>query len=71
MVQLNDLLAKGWIRPSKYPYGARFYLYARRTVPCVRALTTGNSTTLHTPLPRIDELLDSLYGAHYFSTLDM
>jgi hypothetical protein len=24
-----------------------------------------------TPLPRIDELPDSLYGTHYFSTLDM
>jgi hypothetical protein len=24
-----------------------------------------------TPLPRIDELLDSLYGVHYLSTLDM
>jgi hypothetical protein len=23
-----------------------------------------------TPLPRIDELLDSLYGAHFSSTLD-
>jgi hypothetical protein len=24
-----------------------------------------------TPLPRIEELMDSLYGAHYFSTLDL
>jgi hypothetical protein len=24
-----------------------------------------------TTLPRIDELLDSLYGAHYFNTLDL
>jgi hypothetical protein len=36
-VQLQNLLAKGWIRPSKSLYGARFYLYARRTVPCVCA----------------------------------
>jgi hypothetical protein len=45
-VHAQDFLAKGKIRPSKSPYGAGFYLYARRMVPCACEYTTGNSTTL-------------------------
>jgi hypothetical protein len=74
-VQLQELLAKGWIRPSNSPYGAPI-LFVRKKDGTMRMcvdyrklndLTRKDST----PLPRIDELLDSLYGAHYFSTQDM
>ena len=73
--QLEELLAKGWIRPSTSAYGAPI-LFARKKDGTLRMcvdyrklndLTKKNRT----PLPRIDELLDSLYGAHVFSSLDL
>jgi hypothetical protein len=73
--QLLDLLAKGWIRPSKSPYNAPI-LFVRKKDGIMRMCLDYwklNDLTRkdRTPLPRIDELLDSLYEAHYFSTLDM
>jgi hypothetical protein len=60
-VQLQDLVAKGWICPSKSPYGAPV-LFVRKEDGTMRMcvdyqklndLTRKNRT----PLPRIDELL--------------
>jgi hypothetical protein len=74
-VQLQDLLARGWIRPSKSPYGAPILLVRKKDGTmriCVDYRKLNDLTRKdRTPLPRIDELLDSLYGAHYFSTMDM
>jgi hypothetical protein len=74
-VQLQDLLAKGWIRRSKSPYGA-LILFVRKKDGTMRMCVDYrklNDLTRkdRTPLPRIDELLDSLYGAHFFSTMDL
>ena len=73
--QLQDLLERGWIQPSSSPYGAPI-LFARKKGGALRmcvdyrqlnAVTKKNRT----PLPRIDELLDSLHGATVFSSLDL
>ncbi|GBG64018.1 hypothetical protein CBR_g40263 [Chara braunii] len=53
--QLDDLLEKGWIRPSSSPYGAPV-LFTIRNVG---------------PLPRIDDLLERLGGAKFFSKLNL
>jgi hypothetical protein len=74
-VHLQDLLAKGWIRPSKYPYGAPILFVRKKDGTmrmCVDYRKLNDLTRKdRTPLPRIDELFDSLDGAHYFSTLDI
>ena len=73
--QLTELLAKGWIRPSKSPYGAPILFVRKKDGTmrmCVDYRKLNDLTRKdRTPLPRIDELLDSLHGAHCFSTLDL
>ena len=73
--QLDELLAKGYIRQSKSPYGApvlfgekkdgklRLYVDYR----ALNKVTVKNSY----PLPRIDDLFDRLAGAKYFSRIDL
>jgi hypothetical protein len=73
--QLSELLAKGYIRPSVSPYAAPVFFVKKkegtqRAVFDYRAL---NALTVKNryPLPRIDDLLDQLCGAKFFSKLDL
>lgn len=73
--QLDDLIEHGFIQPSKSPYGAPVLFVKKKDGSmrlCIdyRAL---NKITIKNryPLPRIDELLDRLYGAKYFSIIDL
>ncbi len=73
-VQLEKLLTKGYIKPSKSPYGAPvFFVHKDGTLRmCVdyRAL---NKVTMKNqyPLPRIDDLFDRLLGVNVFSRIDL
>ncbi|GBG79188.1 hypothetical protein CBR_g28905 [Chara braunii] len=71
--QLDDLLDKGWIRPSNSPYGARV-LFVRKKNKDLRLCIDYRKLNAQTvknmgPLPRIDDLLERLGGAKYFSKL--
>jgi Reverse transcriptase (RNA-dependent DNA polymerase) len=73
--QIADLLMKGFIEPSTGPFGAPILFVAKRDgslrmVIDYRAL---NKITIKNryPLPRIEDLFDSLQGATVFSSLDL
>uniref|UniRef100_A0A388LBB6 Reverse transcriptase domain-containing protein n=1 Tax=Chara braunii TaxID=69332 RepID=A0A388LBB6_CHABU len=73
--QLDDLLNKGWIRPSCSPYGAPV-LFVRKNNKDLRLCIDYRKLNAQTvknvgPLPRIDDLLERLGGATYFSKLDL
>jgi hypothetical protein len=65
--QLDDLLDRGFIRPSKSPYGAPVLFVRKKEGDmrmCVDYRALNKQTIKNTyPLPRIDELLDRLNGA--------
>ena len=72
---IEDLLTKQYIQPSTSPFGAPILFVGKKDGTlrmCVdyRAL---NKLTIKNryPLPRIDDLLDQLSGAKYFTTLDL
>ncbi|GBG93025.1 hypothetical protein CBR_g58207 [Chara braunii] len=65
--QLDDLLEKGWIRPSSSPYGAPV-LFVRKKNKDLRLCIDYRKLNAQTirnadPLPRIDDLLERLAGA--------
>ncbi|GBG63804.1 hypothetical protein CBR_g39588 [Chara braunii] len=73
--QLDDLLEKGWIRPSSSPYGAPV-LFVRKKNKDLRLCIDYRKLNAQTirnasPLPRIDDLLERLGGAKFFSKLDL
>ncbi|GBG61476.1 hypothetical protein CBR_g21820 [Chara braunii] len=73
--QLDDLLDKGWIRPSCSPYGAPV-LFVRKKNKDLQLCIDYRKLSVQTvknagPLPRIDDLLERLGGATYFSKLDL
>jgi hypothetical protein len=74
-VQLEDLFAKGYIKPSKSPYGAPVLFVHKKDGTlrmCVdyRALNKATVKNRY-PLPRIDDLFDRLSGAKVFSRIDL
>ena len=73
--QLKELIAHEFIIPSSSPYGAPVLFVQKKDGSSrmrvdYRAL---NKLTIKNryPLPRIDDLLDRLNGAQYFSSLDL
>jgi len=73
--QIEELLAKGFIRPSSSPWGAPVIFVdkkdgTRRMCIDYRAL---NDVTIKNkyPLPRIEDLFDMLRGAIIFSKIDL
>ncbi|KAF5802176.1 putative nucleotidyltransferase, Ribonuclease H [Helianthus annuus] len=73
--QLDDLLAKGFIRPSSSPWGAPI-LFVKKKDGSMRLCIDYrelNKVTIKNryPLPRIDDLFDQLQGASYFSKIDL
>ncbi|KAJ0921089.1 putative nucleotidyltransferase, Ribonuclease H [Helianthus annuus] len=73
--QLDDLLAKGFVRPSSSPWGAPI-LFVKKKDGSMRLCIDYrelNKVTIKNryPLPRIDNLFDQLQGASYFSKIDL
>jgi hypothetical protein len=73
--QLQDLLEKGFIRPSSSPWGclAIFVKKKDQTLRMCVDYRPLNEVTVKNkyPLPRIDILFDHLTGARVFSKIDL
>ena len=73
--KLSDLIEKGLVEPSSSPYGAPILFVAKKdgSLRMVQDYRYLNKITIKNryPLPRIDDLLDSISGAKYFSSLDL
>ncbi|GBG61956.1 hypothetical protein CBR_g26119 [Chara braunii] len=73
--QLGDLLEKGWIRPSSSPYRAPVLFVWKKNKDlrlCIDYRKLNAQTVKNAgPLPRIDDLLERLGGAKFFSKLDL
>ena len=73
--QLQELLDKGFIRPSISPWGAPVLLVKKKdgTLRMCIDYRQINKVTVKTkyPLPRIEDLFDQLRGASVFSKIDL
>ena len=74
-LQIQDLLVRGFIRPSTSPWGASV-LFAKRKDKTLRLCIDYrqlNRVTIKNryPLPRIDDLFDQLRGAQVYSKIDL
>ena len=72
---IGDYLEKGWIRPSTSPYGAPVIVIRKKTgelriVIDYRMLNKQTRIDAY-PIPRIDELLDRLSKARFFTKIDL
>jgi hypothetical protein len=74
-IQLQDLLDKGFIRPSASPWGcpALFVKKKNNSLRLCADYHPLNAVTIKNkyPLPRIDILFDQLAGAKVFSKIDL
>jgi hypothetical protein len=73
--QLQELLGKGYIRPSASPWGAPVIFVPKKDGTqrmCVDYRSLNDVTIKNKyPLPRIDDLFDQLKGACVFSKIDL
>ncbi|KAD6118860.1 hypothetical protein E3N88_10131 [Mikania micrantha] len=73
--QLQELLDKGFIRPSYSPWGAPVLFVKKKDGSfrmCIDYRELNKLTIKNRyPLPRIDALFDQLQGAQYFSKIDL
>ncbi|KAJ9566947.1 hypothetical protein OSB04_002913 [Centaurea solstitialis] len=73
--QLQELLDKGFIRPSSSPWGAPVLFVKKKDGSfrmCIDYRELNKLTIKNRyPLPRIDDLFDQLQGAAYFSKIDL
>ena len=75
MAQVQQILSSNVIRPSNSPWASPVVMVRKKDGSlrfCVdfRQLNAATVKDAH-PLPRIDDLLDALHGAKWFSTLDL
>jgi len=74
-VQLEELLTKGYIKPSKSPYGAPvLFLHKKDGMlkMCIDYKALNKATVKNRyPLLRIDDLFDRLSGVKVFSRIDL
>ena len=75
MAQVQQMLSSNVIRPSNSPWASPVVMVRKKDCSlrfCVdfRQLNAATIKDAH-PLPRIDDLLDALHGAKWFSTLDL
>ena len=75
MAQVQQMLSSNVIRPSNSPWASPVVMVRKKDGSlrfCVdfRQLNAAKVKDAH-PLPRIDDLLDALHGAKWFSTLDL
>ena len=75
MTQVQQMLSSNVIRPSNSPWASPVVMVRQKDGSlrfCVdfRQLNAATVKDAH-PLPRIDDLLDALHGAKWFSTLDL
>ena len=75
MAQVQQMLSSNVIRPSNSPWASPVVMVRKKDDSlcfCVdfRQLNAATIKDAH-PLPRIDDLLDALHGAKWFSTLDL
>ncbi|RVW98093.1 Transposon Ty3-I Gag-Pol polyprotein [Vitis vinifera] len=73
--QLDELLGRGFIRPSTSPWGAPVLFVKKKDGTlrlCIDYRKLNRVTVKNKyPLPRIDDLFDQLKGAKYFSKIDL
>ena len=75
MAQVQQMLTNGVILPSNSPLASPVVMVKKKDGSlrfCIdfRQLNAATINDAH-PLPRIDDLVDALHGAHWFSTLDL